>query len=183
MSYQGLRNYELALAKFLLRAARLAPREVVAVDIAPPKTLDMGPSVKAPTHAPSRLSHEFQKDFETATALAGVPKSWATDPDVIAMVWAESRFKPDAKNSHSSAFGLFQILRGNWERLVPEAPYGTTSVVWQAVGGFRYLKAKYRTPQRAKAFMDATMLRDPSLAPPDLRPLASRWVEAHKVGY
>lgn len=171
-----------ALAIALDAAMGAGRRKTTAVDKAPPPPKPhMEPSKPAIT-APY-AHNPFQKQFEDAAKFTGVPSSWAHDPAVLYIVFKESSFRPEAKSKTSSAFGLFQMIKKVWESLVPEAPHGIEDPFWQAVGGFRYLKKVYKTPERARAFWDATMARDSSLAPPDLRARAEKWIGRGYVGY
>ena len=75
------------------------------------------------------------------------------DPGLIAGVAAvESRWNPRAKNPSSTAFGLFQFLKSTWATYCKEGSYGSTDPYVQALGGFRYIKSRYRTPEGAWAF-------------------------------
>lgn len=125
----------------------------------------------------------YQSAFEQAAQIAGVPVSWASNSSLCQLVRHESSWNPGAKNPSSSAFGLFQFLKSTWKRFLPEVPYGNTDPYWQAVGGFRYIQAAYRTPERAWAFWRATVYRDPALAPPDLRGKAEQWIAKGWGGY
>ncbi len=183
----GALAYGETLEEASLRALAIAldavsKRKVTAIDKAPPPVKPDArpakPSITAPyAHNP------YQKEFESAAKFVGVPTSWAHDPAVLYIVFKESSFRPEAKSKTSSAFGLFQIIKKVWESLVPEAPHGIEDPFWQAVGGFRYLKKVYKTPERARAFWDATMARDAKLAPEDLRARAEKWINKGYVGY
>lgn len=48
-----------------------------------------------------------------------------------AIVRRESRFDPNARNPRSSAWGLYQFLRGTWRGVCPEYPHGSASVAQQ----------------------------------------------------
>lgn len=134
-----------------------------------------------PISAPA--THRFSSEFERAAQIAGVPLWWAADQALLQIIWIESRFDPEARSRSSSAFGLFQLLKGTWSALVPEADHGTDDVVWQVVGGFRYIRHRYGTPGRAHQFLESTMYRDPRKAPPDLAGVAQRWIDRGYVGY
>jgi hypothetical protein len=47
------------------------------------------------------------------------------------IVQRESRFQPNARNPRSSAWGLYQFLRGTWNSYCPEYPHGRASVAQQ----------------------------------------------------
>lgn len=125
----------------------------------------------------------YQVAFERAALYVGVPISWATNSALCQLVRHESAWNPSAKNPRSTAFGLFQFLKSTWGTQLPEVPYGNTDPYWQAVGGFRYIRAAYRTPERAWAFWQATVRRNPALAPPDLRRKAEQWISKGWGGY
>lgn len=132
---------------------------------------------------PTTTVNPYLTEFTAAAAKAGVPSSWAQSPGLIQLVGHESSWKPTAKNPRSSAFGLFQFIRDTWNHILPEVPYGTTDVTWQAVGGFRYIKARYGTPDRAWAFWQATVCKNASLAPAELQKLARFWISKGMAGY
>jgi hypothetical protein len=62
----------------------------------------------------------------------------------------ESSWNPNAQNPTSSAYGLFQFLDGTW------APYGkkTSDPAKQAEFGLKYIKDRYGSPEKAKAFWE-----------------------------
>lgn len=128
-------------------------------------------------------ANPYHAEFVRAAEAAGVPASWASNPALIQLVRHESGFRPDAKNPHSTAFGLFQFLDSTWSSYLREVPYGTRDPYWQAVGGFRYIESRYGTPERAWAFWQATVNRDAGIAPPDLRNLAQYWIDRRYAGY
>jgi len=47
------------------------------------------------------------------------------------IVRRESGFNPHARNPRSSAWGLYQFLRGTWRGVCPEYPHGAASVAQQ----------------------------------------------------
>ncbi len=128
-------------------------------------------------------ANPYYDEFVRAARKAGVPESWASNPALIQLVKHESGFRPGAKNPRSTAFGLFQFLSSTWRSYLREVPYGTRDPYWQAVGGFRYIKARYGTPERAWAFWQATVNRNANIAPPDLRGLARTWIARGYAGY
>ena len=160
-------------------ANRVASVEVTAVDWSePPKHQHEKPKQKivAPAHNPYRAA------FHEAADVAGVP-GWADNKAVLELVHKESSFNPEAKGTGSSAFGLFQLLKGTWDSLMPEAEHGTKDPALQALAGFRYIKKRYGTPERALAFWNATMARNPKLAPKDIQHRASQWIKRGHIGY
>jgi hypothetical protein len=66
------------------------------------------------------------------------------------LVAHESSWNPNAQNPTSSAYGLFQFLDGTW------APYGkkTSDPKLQAQYGLEYIKGRYGSPEKAKAFWE-----------------------------
>lgn len=100
-------------------------------------------------------TNPFRPQFERALAKLGLPKSWATSESLWQLVSHESSWNPRAKNPSSTAFGLFQLLKGTWKSYCPEFPYGSTDPYAQALGGLRYIKARYGTPEKAWAFWKA----------------------------
>ncbi|MNI44466.1 Transglycosylase SLT domain protein [compost metagenome] len=72
---------------------------------------------------------------------------------MLELVARESSFNPNAKNSTSSAAGLFQFLNQTRKN------YGGSSVDWsdpyqQAVAGLKYIKDRYGTPEDALRYWD-----------------------------
>lgn len=47
------------------------------------------------------------------------------------VVRRESNFDPNARNPRSTAWGLFQFLRGTWNSVCPEFPHGSATVAQQ----------------------------------------------------
>lgn len=47
------------------------------------------------------------------------------------VVRRESNFNPNARNPRSTAWGLFQFLRGTWNSVCPEFPHGSATVEQQ----------------------------------------------------
>ena len=62
-----------------------------------------------------------------------------------AIIYRESRWNPRAANTHSSARGLFQMLKQN----------PALSVEEQTVRGLRYIKSRYGSPCEALRFHNA----------------------------
>ena len=132
---------------------------------------------------PRTTVNRYLSEFTTAAAKAGVPSSWAQSQGLIQLVGHESNWNPAAKNPYSSAFGLFQFIKDTWKRHLPEVAYGSTDPMWQAVGGYRYIKAAYGDPDRAWAFWQATVCKNASLAPADLQGKARTWISKGYAGY
>lgn len=127
--------------------------------------------------------HPYQAAFKRAAIVAKVPPSWATDPALCQLIKHESRWKPKLKNRTSGAFGLFQMLKSTWKKMLPKVAYGSVDPFWQAVGGFRYIKKAYRTPLRAWNFWKATVNKNPALAPKGLQRKAKYWIKKGFAGY
>lgn len=128
-------------------------------------------------------ANPFHQEFVRATSIAGVPPHWATNPAMLELVHRESRFRVDADNPTSTAFGLFQMIKSTWKAYCPEVPYGSRDACWQAVGGFRYIEDRYSTPERALGFWMATVNKNPAHAPADLRDDARDWIRRGWGGY
>ncbi|MCI5158211.1 MAG: hypothetical protein D3906_07165 [Candidatus Electrothrix sp. AUS1_2] len=139
--------------------------------------------LKEKTIVQSSTCNPFKTAFEQAAQYVGVPVSWADNPALCQLIKHESSWNPSAKNPTSSAFGLFQFLKSTWKSYLPEVGYGNTEPYWQAVGGFRYIQAAYRTPERAWAFWQSTVKKNPSIAPSDLQKKAMQWIEKGWGGY
>jgi hypothetical protein len=104
----------------------------------------------------ARADHNpYNSDFVRAAQKVGVPTSWVTNHGLCQIVVHESSWRTNALNHSSGAFGLFQFLRSTWKAYLPEVAYGNTSAYWQAVGGFRYIRARYGNPDKAWAFWQA----------------------------
>jgi hypothetical protein len=120
--------------------------------------------------------------FLSATFAAGVPSSWASDSALLSLVQHESSWNPYAQNPTSTAYGLFQLLDPTWRD--PNVNVAKSSdPYWQAVAGFKYIKAYYQTPERAWAFWQATVYRNKYLAPSDLQWKAGDWISKGWGGY
>jgi peptidoglycan hydrolase-like protein with peptidoglycan-binding domain len=125
----------------------------------------------------------YRDAFVRAAQYTGVPQTWVENPSLCLLVRGESGWNPAAKNPNSSAYGLFQFLRSTWNSFLPEVAYGSNDPYWQAVGGFRYIKAAYKTPERAWGFWQATVKKNPALAPADLQPRVRQWIDKGWAGY
>ena len=58
-----------------------------------------------------------------------------------------------------------------------------TNPISQIKWGIKYIKERYKTPSRAWAFERATIARNASIAPPDLRKAAQDWINHGWQGY
>jgi hypothetical protein len=84
-----------------------------------------------------------------ATKTAGVPSSWAGDPSMLWVIKHESGFSPNAQNTGSTAYGLFQFLDSTW---AGTGIRKTSDPHWQSVAGYKYVAGRYHTPASAKRF-------------------------------
>jgi len=96
----------------------------------------------------------------------------------LQQLWqGESGWDYTRKNPHSGALGIPQAVG----HTLP-ANYATsaqTQIVW----GLNYIKNRYGDPLRALAFWNATVHKDPSLAPSDLQNEARIWISKGYAGY
>jgi len=179
-----------ALADRIVGIHRAAePRETVAVDLNEPPQIWLDrdkPAVVAPAK-----QNPFKSEFKQAARLAGHPE-WAGGEELSALeniAFEESGFVPHAKNpvKGNSAFGLFQFIRSTWEELMPAVPHGQADtpedILNQIVAGYKYVAKRYRTPQRAWAFWQATKQKNAKLAPPDMQERAQRWIDKNRIGW
>lgn len=119
--------------------------------------------------------------FERAAPIAGVSKSWASDPNFISLLKRESagvvgipnyqygkqrkdpnnwpKIWADLRNGirppHSSATGLGQMILDNVDALYPNGRKGIGVPLDEAVGMLKYVKKRYGTPAEAWAFWKA----------------------------
>lgn len=91
----------------------------------------------------------FVTPQERAKALAKMklrtmyPKTWKKEWSALAKLWGkESAWNYRAKNPHSSAYGIAQVLK---------TPQGST-ISYQVHYGLKYIVHRYDTPTRAWAF-------------------------------
>lgn len=150
-------------------------------------------SVKATPRRATRPGEPFKREvyrpgsakqiqlFERAASIAGVPKSWASDPAFINILKRESagvvgipnyQYGELKKNEqmwpkvwedlragrlpeHSSATGLGQLTYSNVKAYYPSGPAGIGIAIEEAVGMLRYIKARYGDPQTAWEFWQA----------------------------
>jgi len=91
----------------------------------------------------------LQQAADRATQAAGVPASWARSPALWTLLRHESSLNPRAQNPSSTAYGLFQFLDSTWKGTGVQK---TSDPYQQFVGGFRYIKQRYGTPEAAWAF-------------------------------
>lgn len=63
--------------------------------------------------------------------VAGIEVCNGRDLPPCHVVHRESRFNPNARNPRSSAWGLYQFIRGTWNSTCPEYTHGSASVSQQ----------------------------------------------------
>lgn len=70
-------------------------------------------------------------------------------PALMEIIKRESGFNPQAQNSHSTAYGLFQFLDGTWQGTgIPK----TSDPNAQIAAGLKYIGNRYQTPSKALQF-------------------------------
>ena len=127
---------------------------VPAIGVYGPKTRAAFVHLGAKVAKPPAGGHKnpFLAQFQRALAHLRLPRSWASSEVLWQLIQHESSWNPRAKNPSSTAFGLFQFLKSTWATYCHEAPYGSVDPYIQALGGFRYVKARYGSPAGAWAF-------------------------------
>lgn len=86
---------------------------------------------------------------------AFAPYGWDSGPEWEAAEWIigkESSWDPNAQNPTSTAYGLFQFLDSTWDTV---GATKTDNPKLQAEAGAKYIKNRYGTPTKAKAFWEA----------------------------
>lgn len=102
---------------------------------------------------PPASSHPYVKEFKNAAKRAGVPVSWATDQNLVNLLWKESMFDKCKRNLQgSTATGLFMVTVGTWYAYAPNIPHGTFDAEDQAYVGFLYIQDRYGSPTAAWAY-------------------------------
>lgn len=96
------------------------------------------------------------------------------------LVKNESGWNPGAQNPTSSAYGLFQFINSTWSNTGYQK---SSDPRIQTQAGLKYISATYKTPSRALAFWNATVNKNPSLAPSDLRGKVMDWISRGYSGY
>lgn len=81
----------------------------------------------------------------------------------------------------SGATGIPQALPAR--KMASAGADWQTNPLTQIKWGLSYVRGTYRTPSRAWAFWQATVDKDPGLAPPDLRSKARQWISKGYTGY
>lgn len=100
------------------------------------------------------------------------------DAAALQQLWnGESGWDPSKVNPSSGAAGIPQALGHRLPADYAKNPQ--SQIKW----GLNYIKQRYGSPSRAWAFWQATVGKDPSLAPPDLQQTAQYWVAHGYAGY
>lgn len=74
---------------------------------------------------------ERAKARPTPPHLDGIEVCNGSDLPPCYVVERESRFRPNARNPRSSAWGLYQFLAGTWRSVCPEYRHGSATVAQQ----------------------------------------------------
>jgi Transglycosylase SLT domain len=122
----------------------------------------------------------LQQAANRAAAKLGLPVSWVQSPALWSLLKRESGLNPGASNPSSSAYGLFQFLNSTWA----STGYRRSADPYvQFLAGLTYIRRTYGSPARAWAFWQATVNRNPNLAPADLRAKVRAWLARGYRGY
>jgi SLT domain-containing protein len=100
-------------------------------------------------HRIDDLPHDVQEALRTALALEHEPDTWFSD-----MAWImaqESSGRVGVRNGHSSARGLYQLTRVNYN-LMPHGEQSFGNAVDECRGGIRYVRQRYHSAAHAKDF-------------------------------
>jgi SLT domain-containing protein len=98
---------------------------------------------------PATISANVQNALREAMRIEGVPTTQYND--FLWLIAQESAGVTDARNSRSSARGLFQLLRAQYE-LNPNGEKSFGNAVEECQGGIRYVKRRYHSAAAAKKF-------------------------------
>src|ERR1044071_6641930 len=71
--------------------------------------------------------------------------------DLLWVMAQESEGRVDARNPHSTARGLYQLLQAQYH-LNPNGAHSFGNAVEEFQGGIRYIVGRYKTGKAAKAF-------------------------------
>jgi len=165
----------------------------VHVGLRPPRQNDTGgnapwyrkgsPESTNPASAPYNVdaARTPQGAIGAAKAMA-YNKGWSgKEWTALYSLWSnESGFKYQISNQQGSgAVGIPQRMPSSH----PITDDYLTNPITQIKWGLDYIKGRYKTPTRAWAFWRATVNRNASLAPPDLRRMAQTWISNGWGGY
>ena len=92
---------------------------------------------------------DVRSALRAAMALEGVSPSQYDD--YLWIIAQESTGKVGAKNAHSSARGLFQLLSGQYS-LNPNGEESFGNAKEECQGGIRYVKGRYGSARKAREF-------------------------------
>lgn len=98
---------------------------------------------------PSVIPESSKTALREAMRLEKVPTTQFQD--LLWIMAQESSGKVDARNSHSTARGLFQLLRNNYE-LNPNGAESFGNNVEECQGGIRYIRQRYHSAAKARKF-------------------------------
>ena len=100
---------------------------------------------------PATIPAESLLALQSAVLLEQVPQDQSAD---LAWIMAqESGGIVDSKNPHSSARGLYQLLKAQYE-LNPNGEKSFGNAVEECQGGIRYIVHRYKTAARARKFWE-----------------------------
>ena len=101
---------------------------------------------------------EIDPDVVPSTSKAALRKAMELEnipvrqyQDLLWIMAQESSGRVDARNSHSTARGLYQLLRNNYD-LNPQGVKSFGNDVEECQGGIRYIVKRYRTAGAARQF-------------------------------
>lgn len=98
---------------------------------------------------PSVVPLASQEALRRAMAIESVPA--VQFDDLLWLMAQESEGKVDARNSKSTARGLYQLLKAQYE-LNPNGVRSFGDAVEESQGGIRYIIGRYKTASAAKTF-------------------------------
>lgn len=113
-----------------------------------PVKRDRKPWIEKP---PQMVSQSVQQALREAMRLEGVPPG-AFD-DLLWIMAQESGGVVGVRNRKSTARGLFQLLRAQYD-LNPKGERSFGNATEECQGGIRYILGRYRTAQAARAFWE-----------------------------
>jgi hypothetical protein len=89
-----------------------------------------------------------------AMDITGAPDAWIND--LMGLISRESSGDPHAKNPHSTASGLLQLIDSTWdENRDKSLPNNVFDPVANLVAGIRYISKRYKTPATAIQFWES----------------------------
>ncbi|MQA20375.1 aggregation-promoting factor C-terminal-like domain-containing protein [Rugamonas rivuli] len=98
---------------------------------------------------PSVVPESSKSALREAMRLEKIPTTQFQD--LLWIMAQESSGKVDARNSYSTARGLFQLLRNNYE-LNPNGADSFGNDVEECQGGIRYIRQRYHSAAKARKF-------------------------------